>query len=420
MYSTAVRSAGQALALSAWHEAELRARLAARVGEAAARPVLETMEGICADARDCLPGASVHLALVDLDTGTPDGGTPDGDTPDDGTPRGGISGGGVANAGLVPPVGPGLLVVPVVVRGRTVATARVRRGPGVGSSAGDDARCASLVAAAAAVVIERAQTVRESSRRGRWSSGGASLARELVAGHPFPLRLLARRTAEIAEADVVCFLQPAPDGAALTVMASAGDPPTNLAEGSVWSGVDSVPARVMTLQRGVNVRRWADREPGEDQFGPNADRSDARLEAALVVPLVGVQGHGVLVIGRRRHRAAFTPGELGTATMFAAQIALALELAESRTHRDLLVLMQERDRISHDLHDEVIQRLFAVGMSLQRAGAELTGAPLQRIQDSIDGIDDTIAQLRATIHHLTRPGTGEHRRSAHPVTAARP
>ena len=52
---------------------------------------------------------------------------------------------------------------------------------------------------------------------------------------------------------------------------------------------------------------------------------------------------------------------------FAAQAGVALELAEHRSDAERLAILQDRDRIARDLHDLVIQRLYATGMSLQGA-----------------------------------------------------
>ncbi len=59
---------------------------------------------------------------------------------------------------------------------------------------------------------------------------------------------------------------------------------------------------------------------------------------------------------------------------FAGQAALALERARAQEERELLVVLEDRERIARDLHDVVIQRLFATGMQLQSA-APLAARP---------------------------------------------
>jgi signal transduction histidine kinase len=131
----------------------------------------------------------------------------------------------------------------------------------------------------------------------------------------------------------------------------------------------------------------------------------------LVVPLLGSRRtHGVLSAARVRGRPAFTSGELEMASSFASQAAVAIELAEARAEQQRAAMLDERDRIAADLHDHVIQRLFAAGLSLQSVAASLSaGRNRSRIQDTITDLDDTISQIRTTIFQLHQtPGTPAH------------
>jgi signal transduction histidine kinase len=129
----------------------------------------------------------------------------------------------------------------------------------------------------------------------------------------------------------------------------------------------------------------------------------------LVVPLLGSRRtHGVLSAARVRGRPAFTAGELEMASGFANQAAVAIELAEARTEQERAAMLDERDRIAADLHDHVIQQLFAAGLSLQSVASGLqAGRTRSRIQDTITDLDNTISQIRTTIFQLHR--TPEHR-----------
>ena len=89
------------------------------------------------------------------------------------------------------------------------------------------------------------------------------------------------------------------------------------------------------------------------------------------------------------------------ASGFANQAALAIELAEARAEQQRAVMFEERDRIAADLHDHVIQRLFAAGLSLQSVAARLPqGRDADRIVGAITDLDDTISQIRNTIFQL--------------------
>ena len=141
-----------------------------------------------------------------------------------------------------------------------------------------------------------------------------------------------------------------------------------------------------------------------------ADRETAVIAAAamldlgpvLAVPLLGsTQVRGVLWAGRRRGQPAFGPEDRDMAAGFANQAALAIELAEARTEQQRVAMLDERDRIAADLHDHVIQRLFAAGLALQSTAAKLgPGTPTDRILATVDDLDDTIRQIRTSIFQL--------------------
>jgi signal transduction histidine kinase len=90
---------------------------------------------------------------------------------------------------------------------------------------------------------------------------------------------------------------------------------------------------------------------------------------------------------------------------FAAQAGVGLELAEHRRDAERFAVFEDRDRIAHDLHDLVIQRLYATGMSLEGVSARLGGSDNgQRISSAVDALDETIKEIRSAIFSLhSRP-----------------
>ena len=81
---------------------------------------------------------------------------------------------------------------------------------------------------------------------------------------------------------------------------------------------------------------------------------------------------------------------------FAAQAGIALELAEHRQDAERLAIFEDRDRIARDLHDLVIQRLYATGMSLQGAMPLLTRPEAAtRVSSAVDALDETIREIRS-------------------------
>jgi signal transduction histidine kinase len=123
---------------------------------------------------------------------------------------------------------------------------------------------------------------------------------------------------------------------------------------------------------------------------------------------------GVLVALRRVGGEPYRPTEVPLVTSFAEQAALALGIAEkSRAQRQLDVLA-DRDRIARDLHDHVIQRLFATGLKLQSTLRRAVRPDVQdRIQQAVDELDETVREIRTSIfdlHTADQGGGGVRRR----------
>jgi signal transduction histidine kinase len=98
-------------------------------------------------------------------------------------------------------------------------------------------------------------------------------------------------------------------------------------------------------------------------------------------------------------------GETMTALAdFAQQASLALVAGRAQRDRSRMALLEDRERIARDMHDHVIQRLFATGLSLQSA-ARLAQHPLvrARLDDAVDELDESIRHIRQTIFELHRP-----------------
>jgi signal transduction histidine kinase len=124
----------------------------------------------------------------------------------------------------------------------------------------------------------------------------------------------------------------------------------------------------------------------------------------MVLPLRGTgQPRGVLSIVRQRGRQAFTSSDLAMAAGFASHASVALELADSRAAEQKVVLLEDRDRIAMDLHDHVIQELFAIGLNLEGVAAQLaTGNErlAERVRHGVEDIDRTIRRIRTSIFEL--------------------
>jgi len=113
---------------------------------------------------------------------------------------------------------------------------------------------------------------------------------------------------------------------------------------------------------------------------------------------------GLLAVVREPGANAFPPEDVHVVASFAGTAALAVEFARISADRQRLAVLEDRTRIAEDLHDLVIQRLFAVGLGLQGLSARVgSDAARQRLSAYIDDIDDTIRAIRQTIFSLQQP-----------------
>jgi len=134
------------------------------------------------------------------------------------------------------------------------------------------------------------------------------------------------------------------------------------------------------------------RELVADGYGPG-----------LVLPLPGRPAVATIVALRREGRPRFTAADLEMASSFASRVGIALELARSRARERALEVAADRDRIARDLHDHVVQRIYATALALDRISRSIEGeAPgaAARISERVDELDETIARIRTAIFEL--------------------
>ena len=127
-----------------------------------------------------------------------------------------------------------------------------------------------------------------------------------------------------------------------------------------------------------------------------------RFGPSMLLPLhSGGRVLGALATPRARGDRPFTETERTLATQFASQAALALMMAEAQRDRERLAVLEDRDRIARDLHDLVIQRLFATGMMLESAQRRSVVPEVQTgVGRAVDELDVTIQEIRTAIFAL--------------------
>jgi signal transduction histidine kinase len=262
----------------------------------------------------------------------------------------------------------------------------------------EDEELVTALAATAGVAIENARLYGEARRRQDWLEASAQITRQLlsVTGED-PLKLIARRAREVADADLVSVVLTTPDGERLMVEVASGVGSETLL-GLTYDRENTLAAITFDTGKPILV---ADVQADPDRYVHLVEA--APIGPVIVLPLVASEGvRGALVVGRLRNRARFDEADLDMATTFANHAALALELSDARDTRQRMVLLEDRERIARDLHDHVIQRLFATGLTIQSVAAAAAGSEKDagRLSAAVGDIDETIRQIRTTIFRL--------------------
>jgi signal transduction histidine kinase len=285
------------------------------------------------------------------------------------------------------------LGVPVRGRGRVFGNLYLTDKEGAEDFTDDDEHAVIALATAAGVAIENAQLYEQTQRRERWLEATAEIQQRLLraADRSDVLDLVTTRAREVAGADLSLIVLEADDGG-LRVEAVSGAP------GLLEAELPRTGPLLDVLDRGATVRLATGVAlPGVD---------DAR--SALLVPFTGPGGVGgaLLVAAVSSREGAWPPDDDVEAMRgFAAQAALALDRAQAREDRAALAVFADRDRIARDLHDLVIQRLFATGLSLQGTARLAESSDVeQRIRSSVNDLDATIRDIRGTIFALGQTG----------------
>ncbi|MCP2350085.1 GAF domain-containing sensor histidine kinase [Nonomuraea roseoviolacea] len=291
-----------------------------------------------------------------------------------------------------PPMGT-FLGVPVRVRDEVFGNLYLTEKRGGGEFDEEDEAIVIALATAAGVAIENARLYEETRRRETWLEASSDVTTRLLSGADprEVLALMAARARQMTDADLVQVLLPGEDGA-LRAEVVEGDLPSEAA-GLSYELTGSAAGEVFTGGRALSAGDLLESESPLRGFGYGPE---------LLMPLgAGQTVRGVLALAKRSGRLPFSGSELRMLEAFGGQAAIALELAEARRDAERLTLLEDRDRIAKDLHDVVIQRLFAIAMTLMST-VRLVERPEAsgRLQHAIDELDETIRQIRSTIFAL--------------------
>ena len=131
------------------------------------------------------------------------------------------------------------------------------------------------------------------------------------------------------------------------------------------------------------------------------------MNSFLGVPIrIRDEVYGSLYLTEKKGGLEFTEEDEQLVIVLASAAGIAIDSARGQDAQNQIIVLAERDRIGRDLHDLVIQRLFATGLSLQAVAKNdlVPMRDLKIIQESIDNLDLTVQQIRNTIFELQVPG----------------
>ncbi len=298
----------------------------------------------------------------------------------------------------------GFLAVPITIRGIAFGNLYLTHiDPGRVFSESDEVAARAL-AFAAAVAIDNAQLFERQRTLAKWMEASREITTALLSSaepHQRPLQLIAERACVLTDAEQAIVLLPAD-----------ADLPNDESDTLVVSAAVGVHAAEV-IDRRVPV----DGSTSGDVFRsgkplvtealryPIEAFTDIGQRPAIVMPL-SAEGHvvGVIALARAADQPPFDDSYLDLVRDFASHAAIALALASAREDARQLALVAERERIAHDLHDHVIQRLFAAGMNLQGTLARARSPEVaERLNRTLDDLQTIIEEIRTTIFQLKSP-----------------
>jgi signal transduction histidine kinase len=284
----------------------------------------------------------------------------------------------------------GFLGVPVRVRDELYGNLYLSE-TGSGQFSEEDEELLSALAAAAGTAIDNARLFDETQRRQRWSLALADITAALLSDFEGdPLELIADRVVTLVDSDLVSMVRPV--GKNLIMVATARGQLASQVEGLVIESAGTMTARALETGQPVLVPENLGTPELPVVLGPS-----------MVIPMrTSGEPNGALLVARSDGRAAFTPQDLEMAADFARQAGVALEITVAREDRQRFLMLEDRSRIASDLHDHVIQRLFAAGLRLQ-AWAGRVGDPTIKagITEQIDSLDEAIVAIRTAVFAMT-------------------
>ncbi len=293
------------------------------------------------------------------------------------------------------------LGVPIRVRNEVFGNLYLTRNDGESFSEQDE-EVVQALAANAGVAIENARLFADSQHRQDWLAESADVTSRVLAGDEGSLQMIARSVLSLADADLTTLVLP--EAGDLLVAVAEGRGADQLG-GSHYPREGTLSDQVMAT--GQPVRLSSAHEAAREGGGTIYVAERFQVGPVMVLPLMGrADVRGTLVVCRQPGRRPFSQVDMEMATSFASHASTALELAEARRDQQRVLLLEDRARIARDLHDHVIQQLFAAGLMVQATAAHLEAdRDVAALSDVVTSLDEAIKQIRISIFQLQPSST---------------
>ncbi|MGF6943954.1 signal transduction histidine kinase [Streptomyces auratus] len=286
------------------------------------------------------------------------------------------------------------LGVPIRVQGEVFGNLYLTEKRGGAEFSEEDLHMVRVLATEAGIAIGNARLHAATRQRERWIDGSVAVTTELLAGSDVDdaLAVVAEQARRLADSAAGIVLLPDDEGGLEIVAVSADDP-----AGIMGTQIPNDSPVVEQLLTGEPV--FVEDSASDPRMVTDIAQ---RFGPSMMLPLKsGGRVLGTLATPRSRGARPFTAAERTLATQFAAQAALALVLADAQRDRERLAVYEDRDRIARDLHDLVIQRLFATGMILESAQRRTIVPDVALgVGKAVDELDVTIQEIRTAIFAL--------------------
>jgi two-component system, NarL family, sensor histidine kinase DevS len=296
------------------------------------------------------------------------------------------------------------LGVPITIRGTIFGNLYItHEDPGREFSESDEVAARAL-AFAAAVAIDNARLFERERTSVKWMDASREITTALLSGAEptrSPLQLIAERACALTEAEQAIVL--VPDDADLP----SDEVDTLVVSAAVGPRASEVIGQRVPVDASSSGSVFRSGKPlvTESLSYPIQAFTDVGQRSAILMPLrADHEVAGVIAVARSADQPPFDNSYLDLVSDFATHAAIALMLASGREHARQLTIVAERERIAHDLHDHVIQRLFAAGMNLQGTIARVRSPEVsERLNGTLDDLQAIIEEIRTTIFQLKSP-----------------